>query len=67
MQMYLTKHKIERNWRVADIVPPDRLKILKGHDDHVVSEVFLCLCGKMVSVMHNGFFNCMRRKHIENN
>ena len=36
VQMYLTKHKIERNWRVEDISPPDRLKILKGHDDHVV-------------------------------
>lgn len=36
IQMYLTKHKIEYNWRFAEIQQPDRLKTLKGHDDHVV-------------------------------
>jgi len=34
--MYLTKHRIEYNWRHLDMTPPNRLKTLKGHDDHVV-------------------------------
>jgi F-box/WD-40 domain protein 7 len=36
-QMYLTKHKIDYNWRFTELVHPDRLKTLKGHDDHVVT------------------------------
>ena len=39
--MYLTKHKIDYNWRFAELVHPDRLKTLKGHDDHVV---IICWC-----------------------
>jgi WD40 repeat protein len=35
--MYLTKHRIEWNWRHVDLQVPPRLKILKGHDDHVVT------------------------------
>jgi F-box/WD-40 domain protein 7 len=35
--MYLTKHKIDYNWRFTELVHPDRLKTLKGHDDHVVT------------------------------
>lgn len=34
-QMYLTKNKIEHNWRFSEISSV-RLKTLKGHDDHVV-------------------------------
>ncbi|XP_003382807.2 PREDICTED: F-box/WD repeat-containing protein 7-like [Amphimedon queenslandica] len=35
--MYLTKHWIEYNWRHASVQEHPRLKILKGHDDHVVT------------------------------
>jgi F-box/WD-40 domain protein 7 len=31
---YLRKHKIEMNWRVNPVKPS---KILKGHDDHVIT------------------------------
>ena len=39
--MYLTKHKIEHNWRYADIERDERLKTLKGHDDHVVRNALM--------------------------
>ena len=41
--MYLTKHQIEWNWRHVDIKIPPRLKVLKGHDDHVVC-VYHAIC-----------------------
>ncbi len=37
LQMYLTKHRVDHNWRCLEISPPHRLKTLKGHDDHVVT------------------------------
>lgn len=36
-QMFLTKHRIEWNWRNVELKLPPRLKVLKGHDDHVVT------------------------------
>ncbi|XP_064406989.1 F-box/WD repeat-containing protein 7-like [Halichondria panicea] len=36
-QMYLTKHRVDHNWRRLEINPPHRLKTLKSHDDHVVT------------------------------
>lgn len=35
--MYLTKHRVDHNWRRLEITSPHRLKTLKGHDDHVVT------------------------------
>ena len=35
--MYLTKHRIEWNWRHVELKSPPKIKTLKGHDDHVVS------------------------------
>lgn len=34
---YLTKHRIVHNWRYMELTSPIRLKVLKGHDDHVVT------------------------------
>ena len=42
LQMYLMKHQIEWNWRNVDIKAPPRLKVLKGHDDHVVGSSYTC-------------------------
>ncbi|XP_062510280.1 F-box/WD repeat-containing protein 7-like isoform X2 [Corticium candelabrum] len=33
-QVYLTKHRIEWNWKHGTLRPP---KVLKGHDDHVIT------------------------------
>ena len=51
--MYLTKHKIDYNWRFTELVHPDRLKTLKGHDDHVVISRFsdvgvVFVCGNVL-------------------
>lgn len=35
------KNRIEWNWRNVELKNSSRLKILKGHDDHVVS---ICTC-----------------------
>ena len=39
MQMYMVKHRISHNWRSVELNSAHRLRILKGHDDHVVSHV----------------------------
>lgn len=34
LQLYLTKRRIEFNWREGKLKPE---KVLRGHDEHVVS------------------------------
>lgn len=41
-QMYLTKNRIAYNWRYLDLSLPNRVKTLKGHDDHVVTCLQFC-------------------------
>uniref|UniRef100_A0AAZ3SLX4 F-box/WD repeat-containing protein 7 n=1 Tax=Oncorhynchus tshawytscha TaxID=74940 RepID=A0AAZ3SLX4_ONCTS len=40
---YVQQHRIESNWRTGDITSP---KVLKGHDDHVIT--CLQFCGDLI-------------------
>ncbi|KAL0970585.1 hypothetical protein UPYG_G00244050 [Umbra pygmaea] len=40
---YVRQHRIETNWRAGDITSP---KVLKGHDDHVIT--CLQFCGDLI-------------------
>ncbi|XP_010863387.1 F-box/WD repeat-containing protein 7 isoform X1 [Esox lucius] len=40
---YVRQHRIETNWRTGDITSP---KVLKGHDDHVIT--CLQFCGDLI-------------------